>query len=151
MRLQYLRMLRETATPERAGLGFGLGAFIGILPSFGVDSLWAFWLARRLRWGRRAAVVGTLVMNPFTAPFFYWLGACVGAWVFHQNVEVIRLQNILASPRHFGLSLLLGCAIVASTSAVVLGLGAYLWLKARREMRSQRPVFGAPAALGIPL
>jgi len=104
----------------------------------------AFCLARRLRWGRRAAVVGTLVMNPFTAPFFYWLGACVGAWVF--NVEMIRLQSILASPGHFGLSLFLGCAIVSSTFAVVLGLGVYLWLKSRRGMRPQAPVLGASSA-----
>jgi len=151
MRLQYLRMLRETATPERAGLGFGLGAFIGILPSFGVDALMAFALAGRLRWGKRAAAVGTLVMNPLTAPLFYWLGACVGAWVFQHNVDVNQWQRVFASPRNFGLSLFLGCAIVASTVAVVLGLGAYIWLKARRGTRRQRPVFAARAALGVPL
>ena len=111
----------------------------------------AFCLARRLRWGRRAAVVGTLVMNPFTAPLFYWLGACVGTWVFHQDISVNQLHRVLMSPGNFGLSLFLGCSIVASTVAFVLGLVVYVWLKARNGMRRPRFALGAPATLGIPL
>jgi uncharacterized protein (DUF2062 family) len=135
-RLQRLKLLRETATAKRAGLGFALGAFIGIMPSFGIDSVMAFLLARRLNWGARAAAVGTLVMNPFTAPAFYWLGAQVGAGIMHRQMEWIGWQSVLAAPRDFALALLIGCTLVSFTSASLLGSGVYFWLRTRRAARA---------------
>ena len=147
VRLQYLGVLRETASPGRAGLGFGLGAFIGIFPTFGVGSLLAFYVARRLRWGRRAAVIGTLVMNPLTAPFFYSLSACLGAWLLNRNVAIVGVRNLFASVQDLGLSLFLGSAIVAAVSAVLLGSAVYLWLKSGHPVQVDAPVTVARAPL----
>jgi len=141
-------MLRETATAGRAGLGFGLGAFIGIFPTFGVGSLLAFYAARRLSWGRSTAVAGTFVMNPCTAPFFYSLSVFTGAWVLQRNIETAGIQGLFGSVQHLGLSLFLGSAIVAATFAVLLGSAVYLWLKSARAVRLRGPV---PVVLDIPL
>ncbi len=138
-RLQQLRLLRETATAKKAGLGFALGAFIGIMPSsVGVDAPMAFCIARYLNWAPRTAALGTFVMNPFTAPFFYGLGAYVGASIFHRNIQSLGWQQMMSAPGQFGIALLLGCTVVSVTFASVLGCGVYFWLCAKRPARTQQ-------------
>jgi uncharacterized protein (DUF2062 family) len=61
-------MVRENSTPARTGLGFALGAFIGIFPSFLLGTPLAFLIAGRLGWNRAAAAAGTFLTNPLTAP-----------------------------------------------------------------------------------
>ena len=60
VRLHLLRALRENASPGRTALGFAIGAFIGVVPSFMVGGPLAFFLAGRLGWNRAAAMDGLI-------------------------------------------------------------------------------------------
>ena len=71
VRLQLIRMVRENSTPAKTGLGFALGAFIGVFPSFLIGTPIAFFVAGRLGLNRAAAIGGTTLMNPLTAPVLY--------------------------------------------------------------------------------
>jgi uncharacterized protein (DUF2062 family) len=129
LRLHYLRLLRERSTARKSGLGFALGVFIGIFPSFAIGSPLAFYLASRLEWNRSAALAGTFVMNPFTAPFFYWISTWLGLRILHESIPIIHIENALLALREFGGAFLLGIAIVALAFAVLIGLGVYFWLR----------------------
>ena len=91
LRLQVRRVVRENSTPARSGLGFALGSFIGVFPSFLIGSPLAFFLAGRFGWNRPAAVAGTFLMNPVTAPIFYWISTWLGLEVLGRGVETAQI------------------------------------------------------------
>jgi uncharacterized protein (DUF2062 family) len=122
LRLQALRMIRENSTPARTGLGFALGTFIGVFPSFLIGTPLAFFLAGRLGWNRAAAMGGTLLMNPLTAPVVYSTSTVVGLRVLGRHLDVAPVSGMLNYIRHFGLAFLVGNTIMAVLIATVAGL-----------------------------
>jgi len=122
LRLQALRMIRENSTPARTGLGFGLGTFIGVFPSFMVGTPLAFFLAGRFGWNRAAAMGGTFLMNPLTAPAVYSASTLVGLQVLGRDLDVAPVGGMLNYVQHFGIAFLVGNTIVAVLIATLLGL-----------------------------
>ncbi len=128
-RLQLIRMVRENSTPARTGLGFALGAFIGIFPSFLLGTPVAFLLAGRLGWNRAAAAVGTFLTNPLTAPVLYSLSAWLGLAILGREVDASQVHGVIDHLRQFGLAFLLGNTVVALSLAALLGVSLFLVLK----------------------
>jgi uncharacterized protein (DUF2062 family) len=122
LRLQALRMIRENSTPARTGLGFGLGTFIGVFPSFMVGTPLAFFLAGRFGWNRAAAMGGTFLMNPLTAPVVYSTSTMVGLQVLGRDLDVAPVGGMLNYLEHFGIAFLVGNTIVAVLIATLVGL-----------------------------
>lgn len=137
-RFQFLRLVHEKSTARNSGLGFALGTFLGIFPTFAIGAPLALFLAGRLRWNRGAALAGTLLMNPITAPFFYWLSVWLGLRILRQSVEIIQIQGSLGSLKEFGAAFFLGSAIVALAFSAILGFFVYVWLK-KREPQCAAP------------
>jgi uncharacterized protein (DUF2062 family) len=128
-RLQLIRMVRENSTPARTGLGFALGAFIGIFPSFLMGTPIAFLVAGRLGWNRAAAAVGTFLTNPLTAPMFFSLSAWLGFELLGREVETAQVHGVIDHVRHFGLAFLLGNTVVALSFAALFGVSLFLVLR----------------------
>ena len=126
LRLQLILMVRENSTPARTGLGFALGSFIGIFPSFLIGTPIAFVVAGRLGWNRAAAAAGTFVTNPITAPMLYSLSAWLGLEMLGREVEAVQAGGLLDHVRQFGLAFLLGNTIVALSFATLLGMSLFL-------------------------
>jgi hypothetical protein len=137
LRLQALRMIRENSTPARTGLGFALGTFIGVFPSFLVGTPLAFFLAGRFGWNRAAAMGGTFLMNPLTAPVVYSTSTVVGLQVLGRDLEVAPVSGMLNYLRHFGMAFLVGNTIVAVLIASALGL--VIFMLAAYHQRAKRP------------
>lgn len=128
-RLQLIRMVRENSTPARTGLGFALGAFIGIFPSFLIGTPIAFLIAGRLGWNRAAAAAGTFLTNPLTAPMLYSLSAWLGLEMLGREVETAQVHGVIDNLREFGLAFLLGNTVVALIFAALLGVTLFLVLR----------------------
>ncbi len=126
MRLQLIRMVRENSTPARTGLGFALGAFIGIFPSFLIGTPIAFLIAGRLGWNRAAAAAGTFLTNPLTAPMLYSLSAWLGLEMLGREVDTAQVNGVIDHLRQFGLAFLLGNTIVALSFATLFGVTLFL-------------------------
>jgi hypothetical protein len=137
LRLQALRMIRENSTPARTGLGFALGTFIGVFPSFLIGTPLAFFLAGRFGWNRAAAMGGTFLMNPLTAPVVYSTSTAVGLQVLGRDLEVAPVSGMLNYLRHFGMAFLVGNTIVAVLIASALGL--VICMLAAYHQRAKRP------------
>lgn len=96
LRYYYLRLVRIDDSPEKIAGGVALGIFLGVFPTFGLGLILAVALASWLHVNRAAALLGALIMNPFTTPFFWTLSATVGAIVFQAENS-----KILEAARHF--------------------------------------------------
>ncbi len=156
LRLRARRVVRENSTPARTGLGFALGSFIGVFPSFLIGSPLAFFLAGRFGWNRAAAVAGTFLMNPVTAPVFYWISTWLGLEVLGREVETAQIGGLINQAPHFGLAFLVGNTLFALVVAgalvhnfiktlTYLGLESYvlMWHSGTREVTpraSQKPL-----------
>lgn len=94
LRYHYIKVLRINDTPEKVAGGLALGVAIGILPSFGLGIVAAVIIAGAVGLNRVSSLIGTLVMNPWTAPFFWALSYIAGSLVLgndlHDTIEVVR-------------------------------------------------------------
>ena len=114
-------VFRENASPSRTALGLAIGLFIGVFPSFLIGSPLAFFLASRFGLNRAAAVSGTFLMNPFTAPVFYSISTWLGAGVMGEEHQLVQVGGLFQQLRHFGLAFLVGNTLFALAVAAVGG------------------------------
>jgi len=144
----YLRLVRMGGNPVRIALGFSLGVFLGVFPTFGIGIPLSLLLASAFRWNRVSAVLGSLVMNPLTTPFFWTLSGTVGAAIFRTDASRL-LEGIQNGERLRGLTVgamiyLAGNTIVALVTAVVayfLAIRAVLLYRRKRMERRQKRKF----------
>ena len=129
------RALREHSTPGRTALGFALGSFIGVFPSFLIGSPLAFFLAGKLRVHRAAAVAGTLLMNPVTAPLFYSISTMVGVALLGEPIEPAA-DGLLDHLRRVGPAFLVGNTVFAVIVSLVTGTVAFVIVRGLSQGRS---------------
>lgn len=92
LRYQYVRLMRINDSPEKVAGGLALGVAIGVLPSFGLGVIAALLIAGYLGLNRAAAVMGCIVMNPWTAPFFWGLSFLAGSLMLGNDLgETFRV------------------------------------------------------------
>lgn len=136
VRLHLLRSLRENASPARTALGLGLGAFIGIFPTFLIGTPLAFFVAGRVGLNRAAAVAGTvLAMNPITGPFLYSLSAWLGFELLNREQMEREAQGLMGIWGDYAAPFLLGSAVVAFSVAVVLATAMFIFVRQQGGLR----------------
>lgn len=138
----YLRLVRVGGDPVHVALGFSLGVFLGVFPTFGIGIPIALVLASFLRWNRVSAVLGTLVMNPLTTPFFWSLSGAVGAGIFQTDAHKV-LRQVENGERFRSLTTaaviyLVGNTVVALAVAVVAYFAALRAVTLYRRKRHER-------------
>lgn len=97
IRLHHLRLKRINDTPKNVARGVALGVFLGIFPTFGLGLILALLFSWLFKMNKPAAIIGSLIMNPYTSLFFwaasYVLGAMIlgmgwdEAWQTFQNLN----------------------------------------------------------------
>lgn len=141
----YLRLVRVGGDPVHIALGFALGVFLGVFPTFGIGIPLSLLFASIFRWNRVSAVLGSLVMNPLTTPFFWTLSGTLGAAIFGVDARKVlltvkngeRLRTLTAGAGIY----LVGNTIVALLAAVLsyfLALRAVTLYRKKRNERRQR-------------
>lgn len=123
---ELLRRLAGTGgSPSRTATAFGLGVFVGFLPVMPFQTGLALILAFSLRLNRPAALLGTLVWQPFTMPFILAAEWSVGH-LFLPHSQPIDLQALSWKQL---LPLLPGALPVAAAAGTVVGAVVYWPLK----------------------
>ncbi|HBX44152.1 MAG TPA: hypothetical protein DEH27_10470 [Deltaproteobacteria bacterium] len=141
----YLRLVRMGGDPPLIARGFALGVFLGVFPTFGIGIPLSLLFASLLRWSRVSAVLGSLVMNPLTTPFFWTLSGTVGAAIFHADAKRVLTsaqngERLLTLTRGAGIYLA-GNTIVALVTSVIayyLALRAVILYRKKRRERKRR-------------
>src|SRR4030067_2176766 len=88
-----LRRVRVGGDPVHIALGFALGVFLGVFPTFGLGIPLSLLFASMFRWNRVSALLGSLVMNPLTTPFVWTLSGTLGAAIFRADAQNV-LQTV---------------------------------------------------------
>jgi uncharacterized protein (DUF2062 family) len=128
-RLSYLKIIRMDDPPERIARGAALGVLCGVLPTFGAGGVIALAAAFVFRANKAAAVLGSLIMNPITTPFFWTLSVVLGSAILGEDsssiLTAIREESLMDGLTLAYLAFLTGNAIIA----VVFTSGTYYLTK----------------------
>jgi uncharacterized protein (DUF2062 family) len=138
----YLRLIRVGGDPVHIALGFALGVFLGIFPTFGLGLPLSFFIASLTRWNRVSAMLGSLVMNPLTATFFWSISGTVGAALFRANAKHVleSAQNgeRIKSLTEGALIYLAGNSVISLIGAVLSYFVALKIIRAYRGKKHER-------------
>lgn len=128
-RLSYLNIIRMNDPPERIARGAAIGVLCGVLPTFGAGGIIALAVAFVFKANKAAAVLGSLIMNPITTPFFWTLSVVLGSLILGEDsssiLVAIREESLLDGLSLAYLAFLTGNAIIA----IVCTSGAYYLTK----------------------
>jgi len=108
-------------SPHNIALGFAIGVFFGVMPTFGTAFFWAFLFAKWLKASKSSAILGSFVSNPITFPFFYSLDLLVGSFLagisFEKEYFLTSITKLNFSSMFF--LLFLGCILVSLFFATI--------------------------------
>lgn len=123
------RLLSLNGSPHGIALGFALGLFLSVLPTFGLGMVAALVAAPFLRANLVSTYLGTLVVNPFTGVFFYGLDYFAGALLlgYGRDVAIPRsLDELFQAAGRVAVPLYVGGVIVAGVLSLA-GYAVILW------------------------
>lgn len=84
----YLKLVRMNDSPHKIALGFGLGAFVGVMP--GVGPVIALFFAFLFRVNRASALLGSVLFNTWLSFLALLLAIKVGALVMGRDYQDIH-------------------------------------------------------------
>ena len=125
------RVFGLDAAPGPTAFAVGLGVAIGLLPIAPLQTLAAVGLAFALRLNRLAVFAGTLIWQPFTAPFILGAEFAVGRFLVGKWLPQAGggpAGNALAS-------LAAGASALAVAGGAAAGLASYAWLRGSERRR----------------
>ena len=96
LRYYRLKLLRLGASPEAIAKGLAIGVFIGLLPIVPFHTVSALGLAFLFKGSKAAALLGTMVSNPFDLVPHYLL-------IYYLGHKVLPLDIPPFNPRHIDL------------------------------------------------
>lgn len=146
----YLKIFRINDSPLRIALGFGLGAFLGVMP--GVGPVAALVLSFLLRVNRASALLGSIIFNTWVSVVALLLAVKTGSAVMgldHRDVYAAAsgIVRDFQWGRLFELSVhdilapvAIGFLIVSLCIAAVAAVAAYfivLHIRSRRRSRGR--------------
>ena len=132
IRYYYYRMLRQRGSPRQLAAGLAVGVFCGMAIPYGLQILVIVLAALVFRqFNRIAALLGSMVSNPFTIPFLYIFYYQFGKLMIgvdlsepvNDSVEHDIVWSMLSNWRAYQETLLamgIAAVIVASTSAILV-------------------------------
>ena len=116
--------------PLRTALSVGLGLAIGVLPVMPFQTALALGAAFLFRLNRVTTWLGTLIWQPFTAPFIVYAEVRTGRWFLATSSQVGD-GSALSLWDRWGWPLVLGSGLMALAAGTVGAGATYAFLKVR--------------------
>lgn len=140
--LHYYKIIRIDDPPYKIARGVAIGVFMGIFPTFGLGIVFAIITAYILKANRAAAVLGSLIMNPLTTPFFWALSSAIGAVILWEDKEVvmasIKNHHLLNGMGWAFLVYLAGSFVVSTVFAALSYFITKKWVIEHRKKTTMR-------------
>lgn len=120
IRLKLRQLVSLRASKHEISLGFSVGVFVGVFPTFGLGALLIAIIAPFFKFNIPAALIGTLIANPLTTP----LWVVLSCWVVGLDASSIKVseESLLHVFKHysgvFGMYLI-GISIVSTVSGII--------------------------------
>jgi hypothetical protein len=82
-----VQLVRQHNSPHEIALGAGIGAFISILPVYGLHTVLVVLAAIIVRPANKIAIfLGTSISLPLTVPFITWAGYEIGRFILKKDL-----------------------------------------------------------------
>ena len=94
IRNAYLRVMKQSGSPEYIARGAAIGLFTGLFFPMGLQTPFAILFAFIFRAGKVTAWLFTLVTNPYTVPFLYPVQCYVGSLFYGERLTLSRIKFI---------------------------------------------------------
>ncbi len=139
------RFIKLHGHPREIALGFALGIFVGMSPTYGFQIALGIFLAALFKWNKISAAVGVWITNPVTAPFIYggtyYLGASVlgidSSFSAESMFSVSFVTEFIKNTPLIFATLMLGGILVGMPLAVISYFVSYALLKRYQESVKQ--------------
>ena len=86
------KVIRIRDFPEAVSIGLAWGASISVTPLLGLHIIICFLGTYIMKGNLLAAAAGTVLGNPWTFPFFFYLGFEVGSFFYEPNIDIFELK-----------------------------------------------------------
>ena len=94
LRLLKLKLYRIRDFPEAVAIGLAWGASVSMTPMLGLHLITCYLGTWMMRGNMVAATVGTVVGNPWTFPFIFYLDYKVGTLFFFKPLDDFNLNIV---------------------------------------------------------
>ena len=133
VRSLYYSLILGRENPKRIAKGISIGVFVSVSPLLGIHTILCVVLALIFRASKTAAVLGSLICNPITIPFIFFIDYEVGIYVckiFKMNYS----HMILADFKNFkileqGLQIFIPVLIGSIFLGLILAIISYYYSK----------------------
>jgi uncharacterized protein len=120
IRLKLRQLVSLRASKHEISLGIGVGVFIGVFPTFGLGAIAIALIAPFLKFNIPAALIGTIIANPFTMPLWVFLSC----WVVGLDASSMKVgeESLLQIFRHYSgvlLMYIIGVTIISICAGVI--------------------------------
>jgi len=148
VRYHYLRLVRLNDSPEKVASGFAIGVAVGVLPTFGLGIVIVIFLAWLTNINKVSAIIGSLVMNPWTSPFFWALSFFAGSLMLGNNIHDTALlfrglktqgdmwEAVLG--KRLILPYIIGNITVTAVSVATSYIATYYLVKAHKNAKTKK-------------
>lgn len=139
-----VKLIRQHNSPHEVALGAGIGAFISVLPIYGLHTVLVVLAAIIVKPANKIAMfLGTNLSLPPTIPFITWAAYEIGRWVLNKDLPPLDwgfFKDLsLAKITGFYWPLFLGSLVLgAACAAIVYGL-TFFTVKKIKERKSRGP------------
>lgn len=132
--VSFKKLFRLRDSTHEIALGFAIGVFVGILPTFGFGALLLAGLAIVIRFNIFAGIVGTLINNPLFVPFWIASSYKVGEIITKTGID-LKEKSIIENIFGFGVSYFIGNIVLAVLVGFVSYFVIYVIVEIYRESR----------------
>ena len=114
-KLQTYKIIRIKDFPESVAIGLAWGASVSVTPLLGLHLIICYAGTWIMRGNLVAATVGTIVGNPWTFPFFFYLDYKIGVFFYFEKMEnyEMKLEFLIKNFEELFLPTLFGSIPVA--------------------------------------
>ncbi len=138
------KLFHLRSTPHQIALGFAIGAFIGIFPTFGLGFLVISAIAVFIKFNVPAAFIGTAIANPFLGPLWIFLSYKIGSYFkpfFHSDANIAAASGTMSKIFHAGLDYLVGNTLLSGFLALAsyfIVLRMVIWIEEKKNERREK-------------
>ena len=139
-----VKLIRQNNSPQEIALGAGVGAFISVLPVYGLHTALVILAAIIVRPANKIAIfLGTNLSLPPTVPFITWAGYEIGRRIFNQGLPPLNwgfFKNLTFQKiASFYQPLFLGSLVLGAVCAVVVYGLTFFVVQKIKERNSRGP------------
>ena len=115
LKLQRQKILRIKDFPEAVAIGLAWGTSISFTPLLGLHLIICYTGTFIMRGNMIAATVGTIIGNPWTFPFFFYLAYKLGIIFYFEPLEIyeFKVQFFIENFTHLFFPTLIGSIPIA--------------------------------------